>query len=103
MAESVSSNDLLTRCRLLLDEIQQFRDYLTEHRKGKEVELRHFQNTIVSEQKSIEKVRHLSIRGSKVYVDSEFILKFIAKEADTERIAHTLRSSNLRFYEAVCE
>lgn len=58
MAESVSSDDLLTRCHMLLDEIQQFRDYLTEHRKGKGVEMRHFQNSIISEQKSIEKVHH---------------------------------------------
>ncbi len=58
MAESISIDALLTRCHVLLDEIQQFRDYLTEHSKGKGVEMRHFQNSIVSEQKAIEKVHY---------------------------------------------
>ena len=58
MAESIPIDDLLTKCHALVAEIQQFRDYLTEHRKEKAVEMRHFQNSIVSEQKSIEKVHY---------------------------------------------
>ena len=61
-SESISIGDLLTKCHSLLDEIQQFRDYLIEHKKEKEVEIRHFQTTILSERKSIEKVRRPSIR-----------------------------------------
>lgn len=55
-SENPIVNDLLSKCHSLLDEIQQFRDYLIEHKKEKEVEVRHFQSAVQAEQKSIEKV-----------------------------------------------
>ncbi|KAL8816177.1 MAG: hypothetical protein Q9191_008373, partial [Dirinaria sp. TL-2023a] len=79
--ESITIDSLLARCHNLLDEIQQFRDFLAQHRKDKDVDVRHFQNGILSEQKSLE--------------------KFVATNPNNERTIHTLRSSNLRFYSAV--
>ena len=54
--ETITIDSLLERCHSLLDEIQRFQEYLVQHRKDKEVDVRHFQNAIVSEQKSLDKV-----------------------------------------------
>ena len=47
-SNDISVDDLLSRCRTLLEEIQLFRDYLVEHKKEKEVEIRHFQYVLPS-------------------------------------------------------
>ena len=49
---------LLSKCHILIEEIQQFRVYLAEHKKEKEVDIQRFYNTTLSEQKSIEKVSY---------------------------------------------
>jgi hypothetical protein len=53
--------DLLGQCRILLDELEQFERYLVNHKKDRGVELRHFKNSVKSEQKSLEKVRCLTL------------------------------------------
>ena len=49
---------LLSKCHTLVEEIQQFRAGLAEYRKEKEVDIQRFYNTILSEEKSIEKVSY---------------------------------------------
>ena len=51
-------DDLLSKCHGLIEEIQQFRVYLAQYKKEKEVDIQRFYNTILSEQKSIEKVSY---------------------------------------------
>lgn len=67
--ESITIESLLAKCQNLLDEIQQFRDYLGQHRKDKEVDVRHFQNAILSEQKSLEKVYISTFDQSNIIYD----------------------------------
>ncbi len=52
-----SAQDLLDRCNELLKELDQFRDYLRTRSKQNTAEVRHFRNTVLSELKSLEKVR----------------------------------------------
>jgi len=47
--------DLLQRCRVLLDELEQLQQYLVEEKK-EDVELRHFKNSVKAESKLLEKV-----------------------------------------------
>ena len=54
--------DLLKKCQNLLNELAQFHTFLVESKKQNVVEIRHFQNSILSELKSLERVRSLSIR-----------------------------------------
>lgn len=49
--------DLLKKCHNLLDELQEFRSFLAEQNREKEVDIRQFQNSVQSELKSLEKVR----------------------------------------------
>lgn len=51
-----SASDLLERCETLCDELDQFQQYLVEHKKDKDVELRHFRNSVQAELKLIQKV-----------------------------------------------
>jgi hypothetical protein len=53
--------DLLDQCHVLLDELEQFERYLVNHKKDRGVELRHFKNSVKSEQKSLEKVCCLTL------------------------------------------
>ena len=50
-------DDLLARCHNLLNELEQFQTYLVERKKEHTVELRHFRNSVLSELKSLERVR----------------------------------------------
>ena len=50
------ASDLVQRCHVLLDELEQFQRYLAEQKKSKEVELRHFKTNIKTELKSLQKV-----------------------------------------------
>jgi hypothetical protein len=74
-------SSLFSKCQNLLSELQQFQDFLASHKRQGAVELRQFKSSINSELKSLEKLRHLNELESKK--------------------AHSLRSSNLPFYEAV--
>lgn len=47
--------NLLQRCHVLLDELEQFQQYLAEQKK-EGVELRHFKNSVKTESKLLEKV-----------------------------------------------
>jgi hypothetical protein len=55
LQEKSKGAELLRQCRELLDELEQFQDYLTEQRK-EGVELRHFKNSVKTECKLLEKV-----------------------------------------------
>ena len=53
---TISVDTLLTRCHVLLNELEQFQTFLIEHKKKHTVELRQFRNAVGSELKSLEKV-----------------------------------------------
>lgn len=53
--DAEKGQDLLQRCRVLLDELEQLQRYLVEEKK-EDVELRHFKNTVKAESKLLEKV-----------------------------------------------
>jgi len=75
---------LLSRCKQLQAELSDFSDFLTSQNKAKDVDIRPFFSSVSSELRSLER--------SKQRVD---------QGGDLETIGHTLRSSNLPFYEAV--
>ena len=49
--------DLLKRCHDLLNELDRFRTFIAESKKEKVIEIRQFQNSVLSELKSLERVR----------------------------------------------
>jgi hypothetical protein len=51
--------DLLQQCQCLLDELEQFQEYLVEQKKESSIELRNFKNTVKAEFNSLEKVCHV--------------------------------------------
>lgn len=53
--------DLLKKCHDLLNELDQFRTFVAENNRQNAVEIRQFQNSILSELKSLEKVYRLHI------------------------------------------
>lgn len=53
--------DLLARCHVLLNELEEFRTFLAERKKEHTVELRQFRSSVQSELKSLEKVGHLRL------------------------------------------
>ena len=55
-AATVTVGDLLDKCRDLLSELEQFREYLAERNTEQTVELRPFRNSIQSELRSLERV-----------------------------------------------
>ena len=48
--------DMQQRCRLFLDELEQFQAYLKDQRKDKHVDLRIFRSSLQSEMKMLDKV-----------------------------------------------
>lgn len=48
--------DMQQRCRLFLDELEQFQTYLKDQRKEKHVDLRIFRSGLQSEMKMLDKV-----------------------------------------------
>ncbi len=77
------AEDLLARCQSLLNELKDFRKFVTEQRLEREsaVDLHKFQTSITTEHKSLQKL-----------ADSDLT---------AEKTIHTLRSSNLPFYAAI--
>ena len=80
---STLAEDLLARCQSLLNELKDFRNFVTEQRLEREsaVDLHKFQTSITTEHKSLQKL-----------ADSDLT---------AEKTIHTLRSSNLPFYAAI--
>ena len=80
---SALAEDLLARCQCLLNELEDFRKFLTEQRLEQEpaVDIHKFQASVVTEHKSLQKLADADLTA--------------------EKIIHTLRSSNLPFYAAV--
>ena len=54
--ENMLVEDLLRNCHNLLHELEEFRTFLTQHKKEHTVEIRQFRNSVQSELKSLEKV-----------------------------------------------
>ncbi|KAL8776406.1 MAG: hypothetical protein Q9213_008288 [Squamulea squamosa] len=75
------AEDLVRRCSELLGELEAFQEYLARSKKGHNVEVKPFRNSIAAELKSLEKLR--------------------SADPEADRTVHTLRSSNLPFYTAV--
>ncbi|MCJ1403716.1 hypothetical protein MMC11_006939 [Xylographa trunciseda] len=78
---AINADALLTKCHELLDELEKFQAFLLQEKKEHTVQLRQFRNSVVSELKSLEKLAQA--------------------DPNAERTIHTLRSSNLPFYNAV--
>lgn len=85
----------------MLSELEEFRVFLSEQKKENIVDIRQFHNSVRSELKSLEKVGHFP-HGC---CSPPFLLRGISQLASAdptaERTVHTLRSSNLPFYNAV--
>ncbi|KAI4258615.1 MAG: hypothetical protein LQ352_001150 [Teloschistes flavicans] len=75
------AKDLVKRCHELLNELKAFHTYIKECRREHTVEVKPFLNTVTAELRSLEKLR--------------------AADPESEKVLHTLRSSNLPFYAAV--
>jgi hypothetical protein len=93
--DSISSNslhaDLLKRARLLLTELTTFQYYLQSNKKEDAVGIRQLISSVQSEAKSLE--RNVGINSGEIPED---------KTRDEEiKQLHTLRSSNLPFYEVI--
>ncbi|KAI9766373.1 MAG: hypothetical protein M1840_006637 [Geoglossum simile] len=82
---TMTAEELVIRSRILLGELKEFENFLgTKSRRQRElgsVELRQFRNSIIAEGKSLQKLTDA--------------------DPTSEKTVHTLRSSNLPFYEAV--
>ena len=93
-------DDLLIQCHRLLKELELFQEFLVERKREHTVELRQFRSSIISELKSLQRVRRFPtvcmIRRTML------ISQQLAKaDPNAERTIHTLRSSNLPFYTAI--
>ncbi|KAL8687692.1 MAG: hypothetical protein Q9218_006207 [Villophora microphyllina] len=75
------ADDLVNRCHELLNELEAFQTFLKESKREHAVEVKPFRNTVTAELRSLEKLR--------------------AADSESEKVLHTLRSSNLPFYTAV--
>ncbi|PMD21950.1 hypothetical protein NA56DRAFT_571372 [Hyaloscypha hepaticicola] len=73
--------DMQQRCRLFLDELEQFQTYLKDQRKEKHVDLRIFRSGLQSEMKMLDKLATADPKDPKT--------------------SHNLRSSNFSFFDAV--
>ncbi|KAI9759006.1 MAG: hypothetical protein M4579_002669 [Chaenotheca gracillima] len=76
-----ATEELLGRCKALIEELDEYRAFLAERKKQHTVELRQLRNSLISELKSLEKLSN--------------------QPRSAERVRHTLRSSNLPYYSAV--
>jgi hypothetical protein len=74
---------LVSRCQNLLSELEMFQNFLALHKKQNTVELGHFKHLVISELRSLEKLKQLDASGSE------------------PKTLHSLQSSNLAFHEAV--
>ncbi|RDL39708.1 Uncharacterized protein BP5553_04048 [Venustampulla echinocandica] len=74
--------DMQQRCRLLLNELEQFQAYLKERNKANNVELRTFKGGLQAEMKLIHKLAK-------------------QESSDNNKTVHSLKSSNFLFYNAV--
>ena len=80
---SALAEDLLTRCQSLLNELEEFRKFMSERRSVQEpaVDIHKFQTSVATEYKSLQKLANADLTA--------------------EKTIHTLRSSNLPFYAAI--
>ena len=77
------AEDLLARCRTLLNELEDFRKFVTKQKvdQGSAVDIHKFQTSVTTEHKSLQKLAEADLTA--------------------EKTIHTLRSSNLPFYAAI--
>lgn len=94
-------NSLQARADALLNDLTSFQSYLKESRKDKDVEIRHFMTNVLSEVKSLAKLRSHVDFASTNTGSREEAEDFDAEEEAEGRRLHMLRSSNLPFYESV--
>ena len=72
--------DLLTRCQLLLQELETFKTYLKSRKQDSQIEIAHFRNTVKSEHRTLQR---------------------LCDQKDAQATQHTVNSSNLPFLETV--
>ncbi|GKZ33068.1 hypothetical protein AbraIFM66950_002843 [Aspergillus brasiliensis] len=99
------STSLLARCRSLLSEISDFQSLLVETQRNPQVvEVRSLKSNVLSELRTLEKldarVRKL-VDAGKGDGDNTDGDRSADDETAARRLVHTLKSSNLPFYEAV--
>ncbi|KAE8374066.1 hypothetical protein BDV26DRAFT_51773 [Aspergillus bertholletiae] len=86
---------LVERCRVLIDELDVFRDLLEKTQRNSQlVEIRSLRSNVVSELRTLDKVFEQIRALADAAVDGE-------EEEVEPRLMHALRSSNLPFYETV--
>ena len=93
-------DDLLIQCHRLLKELELFQEFLVERKREHTVELRQFRSSIISELKSLQRVR----RSPTARMNRRTMLtsqQLAGADPNAERTIHTLRSSNLPFYTAI--
>lgn len=91
------ASEMLNRAKSLLRELEQFESFLAQKQQCHKVSLRVFKSDVSKEIKILEKVMPL-LCYSTFTSDSEQISNHDTTE---EKAVHTLKSSNLPFYEAV--
>ncbi|THY00975.1 hypothetical protein D6D01_10390 [Aureobasidium pullulans] len=75
-----TATDLLTRCQLLLQELETFKTYLKSRKQDSQIEIAHFRNTVKSEHRTLQR---------------------LCDQKDAQATQHTVNSSNLPFLETV--
>ena len=80
---SALAEDLLARCQILLNELEDFRKFVTQQKLEQEtaVDINKFQTSVTTEHRSLQKLAEADLTS--------------------EKTIHTLRSSNLPFYAAI--
>ncbi len=88
--------DLLRQCQVLLNELEEFEQYLVKQKKDNGVELRHFKNNVRTEAKSLEKVcnsRDVNHREQTFTLPAKS--KFVCEQSSLSRQSSITRSSML--------
>ena len=95
---STSLEALLTRCNVLWNELESFREHLKQQKREHHVELSHFRGVVKSELKNLERLsrREQDAREAAAETESD------VNEHNTSTVPkHTVASSNLPFLESV--
>lgn len=93
ITSSTLHTNLLSRARLLLEELASFRSYLKSQKREGTVDIRQFHSSVQSETRILERIANEIPEGGPVSIEH-------TGEGEIKRL-HMLRSSNLPFYEVV--
>ena len=90
--------DLLAKCHGLLEELEQFREFLVKRNKEQTVELRPFRNSIQSELKLLERVGSRSVsHADKAYITTSSPRQIPVLNEQSILFVHQICPSTLQY------